>query len=107
MPPQRSFSAINLRRISPQDAWLFSGSLRSNLDVDGAYDDVALREALSLAQLGPMLAELPGGLDEPVKEKGANFSAGQAPPQPARNLASICRLERIEPPRHTSTCRFS
>ena len=36
-----------------------------------------LLEALELAQLGPTVSELAGGLDASVAEKGANFSAGQ------------------------------
>ena len=70
----------------PQDSWLFSGTLRSNLDVHGdvggaaggaQHSDEALIAAVRLAQLGPMLDALPNGLDEVVSEKGDNFSAGQ------------------------------
>lgn len=63
--------------IIPQDSWLFSGSLRSNLNVDGAYTDEQIIEALSLVQLDRMLNSLEGGLDAEVSEKGSNFSAGQ------------------------------
>ena len=61
----------------PQDSWLFSGTLRSNLDVDGTRSDSELLDALELAHLREMVLGLDGGLDAPVAEKGDNFSAGQ------------------------------
>jgi len=61
----------------PQDSYLFSGTIRSNLDVEGTYSDEALARALKLAHLDGMVAQLEGGLDAEVKEKGDNFSAGQ------------------------------
>ena len=63
--------------VIPQDSWLFSGTLRSNLDVAGQHGDAELRRVLELAHLGEMLAALPAGLDAEVAEKGTNFSAGQ------------------------------
>ena len=63
--------------VIPQDSWLFSGTLRSNLDVDGTRSDAELLDALELAHLREMVLGLDGGLDAPVAEKGDNFSAGQ------------------------------
>lgn len=60
----------------PQDSVLFSGSVRSNLDVEGAFSDEELRAVLRLAHLEEMVDALEGGLDAEVKEKGDNFSAG-------------------------------
>ena len=63
--------------VIPQDSWLFSWTLRSNLDVDGTRSDSELLHALELAHLREMVLGLDGGLDAPVAEKGDNFSAGQ------------------------------
>lgn len=61
----------------PQDSYLFSGTIRSNLDVEGIYPDEELRRVLRLAHLEQMVDALDGGLEAEVKEKGDNFSAGQ------------------------------
>jgi len=61
----------------PQDSYLFSGTIRSNLDVENVYSDEQLARVLRLAHLETMIAELEGGLNAEVKEKGDNFSAGQ------------------------------
>ena len=63
--------------VIPQDAWLFSGTLRSNLDVAGRHTDDELWRVLELAQLGDFVRGLADGLDHAVEEKGGNFSAGQ------------------------------
>jgi len=63
--------------VIPQDSWLFSGSLRFNLDVAGVYSDAQLWKALELAQLAPLVRSLEGGLEAAVSEKGSNFSSGQ------------------------------
>jgi len=61
----------------PQDSYLFSGTIRSNLDVKGTYSDAALERVLELVHLDEMVGALPDGLDAEVKEKGDNFSTGQ------------------------------
>ena len=62
--------------IIPQDPVLFSGTLRSNLDPWDQFDDVALWDALNMAQLKPAAVAL-GGLDARMQEAGDNISAGQ------------------------------
>ncbi|CAE7247979.1 Abcc1 [Symbiodinium sp. CCMP2592] len=62
--------------IVPQGPLMFSGSLRSNLDLHGQYSDAELLAALRLAHLEEQVQGMPGKLDEPVQEKGSNFSAG-------------------------------
>jgi ABC-type multidrug transport system fused ATPase/permease subunit len=57
--------------IVPQDATLFSGSVREALDPLAAHGDGELREALAGAQLGAL------ALGDAVGERGANLSAGQ------------------------------
>ena len=72
----------------PQDPWLFSGSIRANIDPFEQFEDEMIWEALDAARLGHVLREAgiaPGahgnhkgaGLQAHVDEGGANFSAGQ------------------------------
>ena len=63
--------------IIPQDPVLFSGTLRSNLDPWGKFDDATLWDALDMAQLKSVAASLRGGLDARMQEAGDNISAGQ------------------------------
>ncbi|XP_071492094.1 ATP-binding cassette sub-family C member 9-like [Diadema antillarum] len=63
--------------IIPQDAVLFTGSIRSNLDPTGAKTDSELWYALEIAQLKDVVASIPTGLDYTVTEGGENFSVGQ------------------------------
>jgi ABC-type multidrug transport system fused ATPase/permease subunit len=72
-------SLTSLRRqiaVIPQDPVLFSGSLRSNLDPWGSFDDASLWQALEAAQLRSVAAAL-GGLDARMAESGENLSVGQ------------------------------
>lgn len=62
----------------PQQAYLFSGTIRSNLqhgDPDASDDD--MWSALEVAQARDFVATLPEGLDAPVAQGGTNFSGGQ------------------------------
>jgi len=63
--------------IIPQDPVLFSGTLRSNLDPWGTFDDATLWHALDMAQFKSVAAALRGGLDARMQEAGDNISAGQ------------------------------
>ncbi|XP_055365722.1 ATP-binding cassette sub-family C member 8 isoform X2 [Betta splendens] len=60
-----------------QDPFLFSGTIRFNLDPEVKATDEMLWEALEIAQLKPVVKSLPGGLDAVVTEGGENFSQGQ------------------------------
>ena len=57
--------------IIPQEPFLFSGSLRSNLDPFDAYTDSVLWQALEEVELKEM------GLEAHVNEGGSNLSVGQ------------------------------
>ena len=61
----------------PQRAWLFSGTIESNLRY-GKEDatEEELRHALDVAQAG-FVYDLPEGLQAPVSQGGTNFSGGQ------------------------------
>ena len=61
-----------------QDVFLFGGTLRENIAYGrlGASDAEIMRAA-EQAQLGPMIASLPEGLDTIVGERGVMLSGGQ------------------------------
>ena len=61
----------------PQDVELFQGSLADNIVRFGQVDPNSLREAVSIAQLEPILAELPDGLQTDVGDLGGILSGGQ------------------------------
>jgi ATP-binding cassette, subfamily B, multidrug efflux pump len=62
----------------PQKAWLFSGTVASNLrhGRPGATDE-ELWAALEVAQARDFVAAMPEGLEAPVSQGGTNFSGGQ------------------------------
>lgn len=65
-----------------QHAFLFEDTVRANVTLaDGddptAPDDDAVWEALRLARVDDVVRALPGGLDAPLGERGANLSGGQ------------------------------
>ena len=77
----------------PQRAMLFSGTIRSNLQLGAAQaTDVECWQALDLAQAGDFVRALSEGLDAPVDQAGANFSGGQ------RQRIAIARALIRRPP---------
>ena len=75
LEPERVWGAIGL---VPQKAFLFSGTIASNLRY-GRPDatDAELWEALEIAQARDFVEELPEGLEAPVNQGGTNVSGGQ------------------------------
>lgn len=69
-----------------QDVFLFSGTIRSNilLGAEGISDDEVM-EACRYVNADHFIDKLSLGLDEPVRDRGNNFSAGQ------RQLLSFAR----------------
>lgn len=66
----------------PQHAFIFEDTVRANVtladaDDPAAPDDEAVWEALRLARVDGVIRALPGGLDAPLGERGANLSGGQ------------------------------
>uniref|UniRef100_UPI00398F0A29 ATP-binding cassette sub-family C member 8-like isoform X2 n=1 Tax=Pristiophorus japonicus TaxID=55135 RepID=UPI00398F0A29 len=63
--------------IIPQDPILFSGTIRFNLDPESVHSDEEVWETLEIAQLKPLVSELPEGLNTLMAEGSENFSLGQ------------------------------
>jgi ATP-binding cassette subfamily B multidrug efflux pump len=77
----RSYEPPDLRRhfsVVPQDVFLFSGTVLTNVGVADAVPDRA-RVETSLRRIGAyeLFARREGGLDARVDERGQNFSAGE------------------------------
>lgn len=69
-----------------QDVFLFSGTIRSNIVLrEENFTDEQVKEACRYVNADKFIDKLPGGLDEEVRERGNNFSAGQ------RQLLSFAR----------------
>ena len=79
---------LDLRRrlaIIPQDAALFEGTVRDNLDPGHVHDDTELWSVLDHARLREHVLSMPGQLDAQIHESGSNLSQGQ------RQLVSLAR----------------
>jgi ATP-binding cassette subfamily B protein len=64
--------------IVPQKAFLFSGTVASNLRFgDENATDEELWHALDIAQARDFVEEMEGGLDAPITQGGSNLSGGQ------------------------------
>jgi ATP-binding cassette, subfamily B, multidrug efflux pump len=62
----------------PQQAFLFSGTVASNLRYGNEQaTDADLWHALEIAQAREFVAEMQGGLDAPIDQGGTNVSGGQ------------------------------
>ncbi|XP_058646611.1 ATP-binding cassette sub-family C member 10 isoform X2 [Onychostoma macrolepis] len=62
--------------IIPQDPFLFSSTVRENLDPHGCHPDFRLLDALEQCHLGDVVQRI-GGLDSEVGERGKSLSVGQ------------------------------
>ncbi|KAF7881233.1 uncharacterized protein EAF02_007124 [Botrytis sinoallii] len=79
---------LDLRRrlaIIPQDAALFEGTVRDNLDPGHVHDDTELWSVLEHARLKDHVSTMSGGLEAKIQECGSNLSQGQ------RQLVSLAR----------------
>jgi ATP-binding cassette subfamily B protein len=92
----RSYARSELRQsfaVVPQDVYLFPGSIATNVAVgDAAPDRARVEEALDHVSGLDLFARREGGIDAPVEERGANFSAGE------RQLVAFARALYKNPP---------
>ncbi|MFD2880108.1 ATP-binding cassette domain-containing protein [Paenibacillus rhizoplanae] len=65
--------------------FLFSGSIRDNITLGDDIAEESVQEALQASCAEEFVLSSPGGLDEPVTERGGTLSAGQ------RQLISFAR----------------
>ncbi|XP_076311435.1 multidrug resistance-associated protein 1-like isoform X2 [Tachypleus tridentatus] len=63
--------------IIPQDPFLFSGTLRMNLDPFMIHSDEELWKAVEHSHLKEFVSSLEAGLDHKITEGGSNLSVGQ------------------------------
>ena len=86
--PIKKFKSASLRMHFGQmlqDVFLFSGTIRSNITLGLEVSDEQVWQAAKLVNADGFIRQLDKGLDEQVRERGNNFSAGQ------RQLISFAR----------------
>lgn len=74
-----------------QDVFLFSGDIKKNITLNDDISEDDVSEALQLSCAQQFIDELPLGMEEPVRERGSTFSAGQ------RQLLSFARAIAHDP----------
>ena len=77
----RDYDPVELRRrfgVVLQDPFLFSGTIADNIRLGtSTILDEHIEDAAEQVNLAEFVASLPGGYDEPVRERGSSLSTGQ------------------------------
>lgn len=74
-----------------QDVFLFSGTVGENISLNDKIAVHVIENAISVSYAKEFVDSLPGGINEPVMERGNTFSAGQ------RQLLSFARAIAHDP----------
>jgi len=78
----RDITSLDVRNLRgalgmiPQDTFVFSGTIRSNLNMTQIYSDEELWDVLEKVNLKEAFEEFEDGLDHEIVEKGSNLSVG-------------------------------
>jgi len=81
---RRSFGTV------PQDVFMFTDSIAANIGL-GVVDRARVEEAAAVVGADRFIAELPGGYDTRLGERGANLSFGE------RQLLAFARALAVDP----------
>jgi len=73
----RAVDLASLATLIPQEADVFEGSLRENLDFGTGIEASRLEHAMHGSAFDEVLPTLHGGLEFPVAQRGSNLSGGQ------------------------------
>lgn len=74
-----------------QDVFLFSGTIRDNITLGDKIEESTVQAALQASCAIEFVRDYPGGINEPVTERGGTLSAGQ------RQLISFARAIAHDP----------
>jgi ABC-type multidrug transport system fused ATPase/permease subunit len=74
---REALDLASLATLIPQEADVFEGSVRENLDFGTGIEAARIDDAVRGSAFGAVLGTLHGGLDFPVAQRGSNLSGGQ------------------------------